>query len=64
MYVTLPSGRPSQVLEYGDPDVLLSEILGTLLLGESALHYVSDARRRLCKPKGVTVVPEHGCQFA
>jgi len=53
-----------EVLEYGDPDVLLSEILGTLLLGESALHYVSDARRRLCKPKGVTVVPEHGCQFA
>ena len=52
------------MLEYGDPDVLLSEILGTLLLGESALHYVSDARRRLCKPKGVTVVPEHGCQFA
>tara|TARA_B100000795_G_scaffold29355_1_gene19411 strand:- start:294 stop:1235 length:942 start_codon:yes stop_codon:yes gene_type:complete len=53
-----------EVLEYGDPDVLLSEILGTLLLGESALHYVSDARRRLCKPKGVTVVPEQGCQFA
>jgi hypothetical protein len=29
-----------EILQYGDPDILLSEILGTLLLGESALHYV------------------------
>ena len=52
-----------EVLAYGEPDVLLSEILGTLLLGESALHYVDDARQRLCAP-GVAVVPESGCQFA
>ena len=52
-----------EVFAYGAPDILLSEILGTLLLGESALHYVYDARRRLCKD-GCAIVPQHGCQFA
>ena len=47
----------------GVPTVLLSEILGTLMLGESALHYVADARRRLCAPE-CAVVPRRGCQFA
>ena len=48
---------------YGTPTILLSEILGTLLLGESALHYVKDARERLVAPKSV-VVPRRGSQFA
>ena len=40
-----------------------SQILGTLLLGESALHYVQDARIRLTAPSA-TIVPLRGCQFA
>ena len=39
------------------------KILGTLLLGESALHYVMDARQRLVAPNAA-VVPHLGCQFA
>ena len=31
-------------------DVLVSEILGTLMLGESALTFVADCRDRLLKP--------------
>eukprot|EP00962_Isochrysis_galbana_P023977 scaffold7312_cov116-Isochrysis_galbana.AAC.5 len=54
---------PAELAPYGAPDVLLSEILGTLLLGESALHYVADARRRLCAPR-CAVVPARGAQFA
>ena len=48
---------------FGRPTVLLSEILGTLLLGESALHYVKDARERLVHPQA-SVVPRRGSQFA
>jgi protein arginine N-methyltransferase 7 len=54
---------PEELTPYGAPSILLSEILGTLLLGESALHYVSDARRRLCAPR-CAVVPTRGAQFA
>jgi protein arginine N-methyltransferase 7 len=43
-------------------DVLVSEILGTLLLGENALQYVADARRRLLKPNA-RLIPAGGCQF-
>lgn len=43
-------------------DVLVSEILGTLLLGESALEFVADARERLLAPGG-RIVPAAGCQF-
>lgn len=43
-------------------DVLVSEILGTLLLGESALEFVADARRRLLTP-GARIIPAAGCQF-
>jgi len=43
-------------------DVLVSEILGTLLLGESALEYVADARKRLLKPGG-RIIPAGGAQF-
>ena len=38
------------------PNVLVSETLGTFLLGESALFYMSDARDRLLAPGG-TVIP-------
>lgn len=44
-------------------DVLLSEILGTTLLGESALDYVEDARVRLLRPGG-HIVPRRGRQYA
>eukprot|EP00754_Rhynchopus_humris_P038788 Rhum_TRINITY_DN21393_c0_g1::Rhum_TRINITY_DN21393_c0_g1_i1::g.173813::m.173813/K11438/PRMT7; type III protein arginine methyltransferase len=44
-------------------DVLLSELLGTMLLSESALSYVADARDRLCK-KSAKVVPSRGEQCA
>ena len=47
----------------GQPNVLVSEILGTLLLGESALDYVQDARERLLAPGGV-IIPAAGCQYA
>jgi len=53
---------PDEIARYGTPNVLLSEILGTLLLGESALHYVMDARQRLTP--GAAVVPRKGSQFA
>eukprot|EP00669_Euglena_mutabilis_P000609 TRINITY_DN10832_c0_g1_i1.p1 TRINITY_DN10832_c0_g1~~TRINITY_DN10832_c0_g1_i1.p1 ORF type:complete len:234 (+),score=67.44 TRINITY_DN10832_c0_g1_i1:142-843(+) len=36
-----PSDLPAQ------PNILLSELFGTLLLGESALEYIHDARTRL-----------------
>lgn len=44
------------------PTVLVSEILGTLLLGESALHYVQDARERLVAPRA-TILPALGTQY-
>jgi protein arginine N-methyltransferase 7 len=48
---------------HGPADVLLSEILGTLMLGESALEYNADARDRgLVKPAGA-LVPSAGKQF-
>ena len=48
---------------HGPADVLLSEILGTLMLGESALEYNADARDRgLLKPGG-KLVPACGQQF-
>ena len=45
------------------PDVLLSELFGTLLLSESALTYVADARDNLAK-QGVRVVPQKASQYA
>lgn len=46
----------------GTPDILVSEILGTLLLGESALHYVEDARERLVAPHA-HILPARGTQY-
>lgn len=54
---------PAELEPFGTPTILLSEILGTLLLGESALHYVMDARQRLTTPD-CAVVPLRGTQFA
>lgn len=48
-------------LPFGKADVLVSEILGTLLLSESALEYNEDARKRLLKEDGF-VIPEMGTQ--
>jgi len=45
------------------PDVLVSELFGTLLLGESVLDYVRDAQERLVSP-GARVVPPRGVQHA
>lgn len=45
------------------PDLLVSEIFGTLLLGESALDYIADVRQRILKP-GARIIPQHGVQYA
>ncbi|AAZ12613.1 arginine N-methyltransferase, putative [Trypanosoma brucei brucei TREU927] len=45
------------------PDVLLSEIFGTMMLGESALDYVVDVRNRLLKPT-TKIIPQFGTQYA
>ncbi|GET85949.1 hypothetical protein, conserved [Leishmania tarentolae] len=45
------------------PSILVSEIFGTLLLGESALDYIVDARQRLL-PKTAKILPQHGVQYA
>lgn len=44
-------------------DVVVSEILGALMLGEGMLDYIADARKRLCKP-GATMIPAGGAQYA
>lgn len=44
-------------------DVIVSETLGALLLGEGTLDYMADARRRLAKP-GAAVIPALGNQYA
>lgn len=45
------------------PDVMVSEIFGTLLLGESALDYIADVRERLLKPT-TRIIPQYGTQYA
>jgi protein arginine N-methyltransferase 7 len=45
------------------PDVLVSEIFGTLMLGESAHEYIEDVRKRILKP-GARIIPQHGVQYA
>lgn len=45
------------------PDILVSEIFGTMLLGESALDYIADVKRRLLRP-GTVVIPQMGVQYA
>jgi len=45
------------------PDVLVSEIFGTLLLGESAHDYIEDIRKRVLKPDA-RIIPSHGVQYA
>jgi len=44
-------------------DVIVSETLGTLLLGEGILDNLADARQRLAKPDAV-MIPGFGTQFA
>jgi len=44
-------------------DVLVSETLGALMLGEGTLNYIVDARKRLLKP-GATIIPAGGRQCA
>ncbi|CAE8659565.1 unnamed protein product, partial [Polarella glacialis] len=44
-------------------DVIVSETLGALMLGEGTLDYMADARKRLAKP-GARVIPAGGAQFA
>ena len=43
-------------------NVLVSEIIGTLLLGESQLDYMEDARARLLTPDAV-ILPAAGIQY-
>ncbi|CCW71191.1 unnamed protein product [Phytomonas sp. Hart1] len=44
-------------------DVLVSEIFGTLLLGESALDYIADVRERLLT-KDAKIIPTFATQYA
>merc|ERR1740138_1376598 len=53
--VTLPEAEKA--------DVIVSETLGALMLGEGMLDYLADARRRLAKP-GAAVIPAAGAQYA
>lgn len=46
------------------PDVLVSEIFGTLLLGESALDYIEDVRHRKILKPDTKIIPQHGIQYA
>lgn len=46
----------------GKPDILVCEIFGTFLLGESALDYILDARQRLL-PKNAVILPQLGVQY-
>ncbi|EPY27785.1 protein arginine N-methyltransferase 7 [Strigomonas culicis] len=49
----------------GTPDVLVSEIFGTLLLGESALDYIVDVRQRgIIDPHKTAILPQRGVQYA
>merc|ERR1712110_1170986 len=50
-----------EALPYGRANILVSEILGTLLLGENALEYCEDARKRLLTPDAL-VTPARGVQ--
>lgn len=43
-------------------DVLVAEIIGTLLLSESQLDYIEDARNKLLVDGGV-IIPASGRQF-
>lgn len=45
------------------PHVLVSEIFGTMLLGESALDYIVDVRERLLRPD-TKIIPQRGVQYA
>lgn len=52
-----------QLSEEARADVIVSETLGALMLGEGMLDYIADARLRLAQP-GAIVVPAGGAQFA
>jgi len=52
-----------QLKEHEKADVIVSETLGALMLGEGMLDYMADARRRLAKPNAV-VIPAGGAQYA
>lgn len=44
-------------------NIVVSEIIGTLLLGESQLDYIEDARKRLLAPDAA-ILPAAGIQYA
>eukprot|EP00747_Dinoflagellata_sp_TGD_P185745 gnl/TRDRNA2_/TRDRNA2_42442_c0_seq1.p1 gnl/TRDRNA2_/TRDRNA2_42442_c0~~gnl/TRDRNA2_/TRDRNA2_42442_c0_seq1.p1 ORF type:complete len:456 (+),score=95.19 gnl/TRDRNA2_/TRDRNA2_42442_c0_seq1:68-1435(+) len=44
-------------------DIIVSETLGALMLGEGMLDYLADARKRLAKPDAA-VIPAGGAQYA
>lgn len=45
------------------PHVMVSEIFGTMLLGESALDYIADVRERVLRPD-TKIIPQLGVQYA
>ena len=44
-------------------DILLAEILGTMMNGESVSHYFEDAMERLCRDDAICI-PSRGIQYA
>eukprot|EP01012_Entosiphon_sulcatum_P020099 TRINITY_DN2506_c0_g1_i1.p1 TRINITY_DN2506_c0_g1~~TRINITY_DN2506_c0_g1_i1.p1 ORF type:complete len:394 (+),score=81.19 TRINITY_DN2506_c0_g1_i1:37-1182(+) len=55
--------EPADLPEGERPNVFVSELFGTLLLGESCLDYIQDCRDRLLEP-GASIVPALGVQYA
>lgn len=48
----------------GKPNILVSEIFGTLLLGESALDYIADVRDRGILEENAVILPQLAEQYA
>lgn len=61
--VTVIHGMSTQVQLPEKATVLLGEILGTMLDGESATTYYYDAKKRLCT-RDAKVIPHSGVQYA
>ena len=56
------AGQQSAEIEK-QADILVAETIGTLLLSESQLDYIEDARSRLLKPGG-KIIPSAGKLYA
>ena len=57
----LSDALPNATIPAPGADVVVAELLGTLLLGESALYYMGDVRDRFLAPGG-RMIPASGAQ--